>query len=724
MWDDYNEQYDNQDQVGAVNQLETTLNNLQPVEDFPEIQNTIPGYNGDNKELINNFLHNNSELRQLLSDFFNNGNIKLKDKILCKKNLKGCKTDEDIKNIILELIPWWCKIWVKEEKQEILQQMTTETSKKKAEVEEVKAEAEEKKAEAEEKKAGVEKANSVMKDAKEYRESLCNKYSNLESKTNESSDNYNKVKSDLENNWVLNQLRQDNHDEQFINDYIKVQATLLEFKSNPTAYEEDDISAFDKIVKKLNNSCNIPDTKLSSFDIKNISQTRKELFNEDIWNDSLIRAKASNLESREYPEWFFDMWDEEIIANYWRFLEWASKDFWIKYQNDINFRNETDEARKLNQETDLQVMYDKMLLELKNKKEEMDNRTKELVEELCLVSQIKWMYMCIWEWENFNLNKANEIQSDNWVLTLNGHIDGINFAIRQDTNNPEARLQTSLRLNKQESTDWKSFVIWWADNFVDSNFILPSQNEVFNVVAESMKEDRSLLNSDNQDDYFENLQANIMGKIDEQYEDTKYVHHYMQNQVKWEKIVDTSLWLLNKVKPGIDTRLTQLKSINQANGGKLYEFIKMLNFNIENSTVDEKEKLNACISKIWEISEIYRNNQGKDNWFKYPPIIENYLKSETWLMDWNEDPKLWLIFDLFSYYNQNSKDIRIDGEWNEWIQSKIIINDLYRDLVEFTSNGQSEVASKRENENKEQQDREDAKNIEKAIENMSDGDWS
>ena len=36
----------------------------------------------------------------------------------------------------------------------------------------------------------------------------------------------NKVKSDLENNWVLNQLRQYNHNEQFIDDYIKIQATL------------------------------------------------------------------------------------------------------------------------------------------------------------------------------------------------------------------------------------------------------------------------------------------------------------------------------------------------------------------------------------------------------------------------------------------------------------------------------------------------------------------
>ena len=403
------------------------------------------------------------------------------------------------------------------------------------------------------------------------------------------------------------------------------------------------------------------------------------------------------------------MKDEEIINNYWRFLDWVTKDFWLKYQNDIDFRNKTDEARNnpnpSNQETQLQLMYDNMLVEVKNKKEEMDNKTKNLIEELCLVSQIKWMYMCMWEWEKFDLNKANEIQSDNWVLTLNGHIDWVNFAIRQDTKNPEARLQTSLRLAKQESSDGKSFIIWGENKFIDSNFILPSQNEIFDVITEGMKEDVSLVNSENQDDYFENLQTNIMWKIDKQYEDTKYVHHYMQEQVKWEKIVNTSLWLLNKVKPGMDARLNELKSINKANRWELYNFLKVLNFNIENSTLEEKEKLNACISKIWEISETYKNNEGKDNWFKYPPIIEIYLKNETWLNDWNEDPKLWLIFELFSYYNQHSKDTRTDMEWTEWIPSKIIINDLYRDLLEFTSSGQSEIAAQRENENKEEKDR-------------------
>ena len=553
------------------------------------------------------------------------------------------------------------------------------------------------------------------------RNELIAKYGwDLDSKTNEFSENYNKVKSDLESNWVLSQLEQLNPDEQFINDYIKVQATLLELKSNPTVYEQEDISIFDKIVKNLNNSCNIPDTKLSSFDIKNISQTRKELFNKDIWNDSLIKAKESNLESRKYPEWFFDMWDEEIVNKYWRFLEWSNKDFWLKYQNDIDFRNKTDEARNnpnpSNQEMQMQVMYDNMLVELKNKKEEMDKWTKNLVEELCLVSQIKWMYMCMWEWENFNLNKANEIQSDNWVLTLNGHIDWVNFAIRQDTKNPEARLQTSLKLAK--SVDGNTFTVWWENSFADSNFILPSQAEIFNVITWSLKEDVSLENSDTKEDYFEKLETTIMWKIDNQYEDTKYAHKYMENQVKWEKVVDTSLALLRKVQPKIDMELS--KPINQTNNAELYGFIKILNFNIENSTVYETEKLNACISKIWEISETYKANIGKDDWVKYSPIIENYLKNQVWLSDWNEDIKLRLIFQLFSKYNEYSITDRVEDnpnqhqskEWNDWVPSKFIIDNLYKDIFEYNNwNNQSQAAMTR-------QDEEDKKDADAMIESL------
>jgi hypothetical protein len=46
--------------------------------------------------------------------------------------------------------------------------------------------------------------------------------------------------------------------------------------------------------------------------------------------------------------------------------------------------------------------------------------------------------------------------------------------------------------------------------------------------------------------------------------------------------------------------------------------------------------LNQCITKILEITNNYANNQWGEpsDSFNYPPIIENYLKSPTWLNWW------------------------------------------------------------------------------------------
>ena len=547
----------------------------------------------------------------------------------------------------------------------------------------------------------------VMRQAIEERDKLVAKYQSLDAKTNQNSGNFQTVKQKLENNWTLNQLRQ-NHDEQFINDYILVQTTLQELKSNPTDYEQNDISYFDKIVKNLNNACNVPDTNLNSFSSENISQTRTELFHSEVWNDGLIQARDKNLESRDYANIFPEMRDEDLIAKYGNFLEWNLKTFWQNYKNNPNeIKNKVNEIKNNPNPTDedkrfLQI-YNYMIAELDKKRKETEEQTKNMIEELCIISQIKWMYMCMWEWADFNLNKAREIESENWILTLRGHIDWVEFAIRQDTNNPEARLQTSQKLAR--SPDGNTFSIGWKnkDNFVDSNFILPSQDEILDSIKETVKTDSSLVDFDNQSDYLENLQSNIMSNIDDKYKDTEYVHHYMQWQVGWEKVIDNALWLINKAKQNITDNETLMKGINQATNKDLFDFIKILKFNIDNSTNTEKDNLNKCITKIIEITDNYKDTNGREDFvsLKYPPVIENYLKDKAWLNWWNEDLRLKMLSDLFKFYSEKSRDTRSNSEWNNWwTSSKMIINDLYRDLFEFQWWGKSEVASSRDVEKK------------------------
>ena len=605
---------------------------------------------------------------------------------------------------------------------------TTQKVQKQAEAAQKEAEADRNEVEGNKNMNQAEKWGDMNKEmlnrCSDYREQLLVGHEELDQKINEEAKN---IKDNLNIDDATKQkLEQNGIDEKFIDDYILVKVTLNKVRKDPS-FDASKVKEFewlvwdldnwlklsnrDVLLKSIDNACNIPDTNLSSFSSENIAQTRTELFHSEVWNDSLIQAKNQNMESRDYSNIFPEMWDDEIIANYGHFLGGDLKEFCQQYQNgpelktrieNIKGNPSTDEERILLQN------YQTMILELKNIKEQTENKTKNLMEELTIISQIKWMSMCIWQenWKDFNLNKANEIQNDNWVLTLKGHIDWVDFSVRHDTTKENAHLQTSSKL--WMTPDRNTFMIWSQGQYTDSPFIMPSQEEIFSVITKEVQSDSNdLKNSDNVDSYLENLQQNIMWRMDKVYSEAKYAQHYIRDKVKWEKVMDSSLSVIKKIKPDIDINLA--KPINQANSGKLHDFMKMINFNMENSTDTEKDKLCKCMSKMVQIAYDYKNTRGITgiNTVNYPPIIENYLKNQTWLDDWNEDAKLWLIFDMLGYYNQNSKDTRTNLEWTEWVPSKVIINDLYRDLFEF-SGGESEVSTKRTNERQEQKDRDEA----------------
>jgi hypothetical protein len=132
-------------------------------------------------------------------------------------------------------------------------------------------------------------------------------------------------------------------------------------------------------------------------------------------------------------------------------------------------------------------------------------------------------------------------------------------------------LQTSQKLAK----DGNAFVIGWKDKFQDSNFILPSQNEIFNFITGIVQSDsiQPLEDFDSPEDYLEYLQTTIMWNMEERYEDTKYVHNYMKEQVKWEKIVNNVLWFIGKIDPNIIDGDSG-KNITQGSNKDLYNFMK------------------------------------------------------------------------------------------------------------------------------------------------------
>ena len=481
-----------------------------------------------------------------------------------------------------------------------------------------------------------------------------------------------------------NQLKQRGYNDSDIDNYILVKVTLNEIKWNKD-FDQKKVELFENSVKKLNtldvffknldNACNIPDTNLNSFSSKNITRTRHEFFNSNIWNQDLIETKKSNLKSRDYSEMINEeMSEKDVVQTYGKFLPDNFKDVLNKYNNNENL-------------SDQELSF--LIRGCENVKTQVDNKTKDMVEELCIISQIKWMYMCMWEWADFQMNKANEIESKDWILTLKWHIDWIAFSIRQDTNKPDARLQTSTRLRKKDN----AFEIW--NHFEDSNFILPSQSEVFNLAVKSVNSDWALQEAETPADYVSKLQDKIMSKMDDMYEDTKYANHYMHEQVKWEQIMDKSLSLVKNIKKSeIPTPITE------SNKG-LFDFVGLIHFNIENSTSLEKTKLDSCLTKIHTIVDEYKKNNNTDNnadkdadkdtdkdadtnkvpepW-KYPLIIEHYLTDKTILKN-TENLLTWKavewesLFDLFNQYKDTS-DQRSD--WKFWM---INLASLENDLI-------------------------------------------
>lgn len=556
---------------------------------------------------------------------------------------------EEIKSIIAEIIPWWYKI---EEKQ-LNNAVNNMDEKQKQEKENENKD----KILNEEKKIVKEKNIKYKKEIielKNLRQELLKDHPDIDNKAREKAE---LIKQKIPEQ-SKKQLEERGYDENFVNDYILLKVTLNEIKWNPdfkdkiTEFEDkvNWISNLDAFLKNIDNYCNIPDTNLQSFSSENITQTRHELFYSGIWNEDLIDLKESNIKNRElkdengktkYDEMFPEMTEESMVQTFWKFLkEWAKKylDEYNKHLDDgtITEYRKTDECKQF-------------LNTIENIKTAVDNKTKDLIEELCIMSQIKWMYMCMWEWTDFNLNKANEIENNNGVLTLKGHIDWIDFSLRQDTKNPDGRLQTSTKLKKNE----KSFLIW--DNFKDSNFILPSQDEIFNVAVNSVKSDWALERATTPWEYVKLTQERFMKRIDKIYEDTKYIHHYMKQQVKWEKTIDKTIKTVEKIKGSKLNSTIDNVGPNQ----KLYDFLNMIDFNVKNSSDVERDKQNELMEYVQSIINATVDGNGI-SWQKYPAITEYYLKDKNIIENTRNmlnGKSIWeweSLFDFFSKYKNNS----------------------------------------------------------------------
>ena len=670
------------------------------------------------KDWMNNVFANNEKLKKWFKDFLKYA--KETDIIDAVDELSNCESQEDVQKFIED------HQWYKIPSSGITDNMkikknTTEVAEWTAAQEVATAVAVEdnEKQNKEISKNLQETAEKIRtnKIAEEEHKRLLSRYPELGEKTDKNSDLYKNVEGELKNKGVIKQLEEvgkDINDSNFVEKYISYQATLQELSINRANYDKNDISLFERAVKNLNNACNIPDTRLSSFSKENIWQTRTDLFTEGIWNQSLIEARNNNKDNRDYSEVFHEISEEELIKNYWNLfmnssdISWDSKLFFTQYLTNPNTRNEinnmknTPWADDLYKDNPLFNNYKNMILDLESIKNDVEDKTKDMIEEMCLITQVNSMAKCIWQ-EGFGLNKANDIKYDEtWAMVLDGHIDGVDFSVRHNFNEARAPLQTSSKLI--ESADGNTLEFWvnWKQKFKDSPFKLPSQESIFGMVSDFVASTNfSGERFNSVEDYIDNMQEWIVWKMDDVFDkDAEVANDYMQNEIKWEKIVDGSLLLIKHIKPSID--FTKVINRNDGTERKMFDFMKILNYNIENSTPEEKNKLDWSINEIERITDNYKSNEKSSE--LYSESISKYLENDKWLdtspekewidtkqnetstVDENEnlekqDQRLWLIFDMFIDFNKNPTDKSREGnEWNYGTPLHMIVNDLYREL--------------------------------------------
>ena len=487
---------------------------------------------------------------------------------------------------------------------------------------------------------------------------------------------YEGVKSTLEKEGVLNQIKKKWGDEESINNYILIRATLQVAKNN-SEYWEQEIWLIQQAVKNFENSCNIPDTSLDSFSKENIKNTREELFNKEVWNESLIKIRDDNTGNRDYSEVFHEMGDEELIQNYWKFLEWISKDFSIKYQTDPKFKELTDKAIKVkdspdatNQDKQLWMLYSNMIRELKDKKMWVEEKTKDLIEEMCLITQVNWMAKCIWQENRKDFNKANDIKIDeNGVMTLKVW----DISMRQNTKEEWSRLQISSKIVKTDSSDTENLEnpenksqieIWGEWKFKNSPFRLPGQESIFKMVTDTVQSNSSLENFDNIDAYIDDIQANIVSRMEDVYKDADQAHDYMREQAKKLELEKGVREFLENFTDG----KWEFSWIIDESKKELYDFVNTMMFNIENSTETERDTFIEIIKRINEMAKLGKDKSNDSGLTNHSNKFAQYLTGEILSNtrkflkgDMVEENKPF-AFKLFENYKKENDDRKVGSE--------------------------------------------------------------
>ncbi len=602
--------------------------------DYPQIDSFLKNWFSDDvKIIIDNVFNDDPDLKDSFESFLRQSS--LKEKMVCKQHLKNAKDQEEIKSIILEQVPW-ILFW--DTFNSSINDITRVVDDK----------IEEKQWNREKEQGWLDTINILKyyEEAINLRNRLLVEHPTLDNDTKQWSQAYNDAKDLLQNNGTLDKLTDLGIDQDV---YISLLATINVAQNNPeyqALRESQDFSLLYIAMKNLNNACNIPDTSFDSFSENNIKNTRTELFHETIWNKWLIEQRQKNIESHksDYEKLFNVESDDELIQKYWRFLEWTWKNLMEK-----RLKNPTSLS---------QGESDNLMNFVYFKQQEVENKTKNMVEELCMTSQVKWFLSCIpKEYSSqFQFNKANEIGFDqDGVLKLDWHIRWVDFSLRQNTNDENARLQTSTMLFRDQDRNLN--FVW---KYKNSPFILPTASQVFDTALLSAKSD-VLSNIQNQDDYFNILETFILKDIDKLYTNTDYAHHYVESQIKSEEIIYKTMQIFDLI------WWWNIENLSNVGNEKLYNFFDTIEFNLSVITNKEKKQFEECLQILWAKIAEWGNIAWSDRFVKDKNLAKLLgSKRQTqrqigWFVWWNDENS---FFDFFEFFF--SPDERSES-WNKQV---------------------------------------------------------
>jgi len=633
--------------------------------DYPQVDNFLKNWFSDDiKIVIEDIFNDDSDLKDSFESFLKMASFQ--DKMVCKRHLLDAKDGNEIKNTIMENVSWWCRIVETVLPSSFDNNITNIIDIREKEQENKEEEQGNKEKEQENKKEEQDWLDTInilkyYEESINLRNKLLVEHPTLDNDTKQWSQAYNDAKDLLQNNGTLDKLTALGIDQ---DGYISLIATINVAQNNPeyqTLRESQDFSLLYIAVKNLNNACNIPDTSFDSFSKNNIKNTRIELFHETIWNKWLIEQRQKNIESHksDYEKLFNVENDDELIQKYWRFLEWTWKNLmekWLKNPASLS----PEESDNL-----MNFVY--------FKQQEVENKTKDMVEEHCMTSQVKWFLSCIPKRyvSQFQFNKANEIGfNQDGVLKLDWHIKWVDFSLRQNTNDENARLQTSTKLFRDQD---RNLNFTWK--YKNSPFILPTAFQVFDAALLAVKND-DLTKLQNQDDYFDMLEDSILKNMDKLYAGTEYAHHYVENQIKSEEIIHETMQIFNLIWGW------NIENLSNIDNEKLYKFFDTLEFNLSVMTNKEKERFKQCLWILWKKIVEWWNIAWSDNFVKDTQLAsflgskDSTMKILRWM--WWLDNDL-SFFDVFSFF-------LCQDERNEsWNRKIINLNELYNAV-----NGDSE----------------------------------